>query len=528
MHTFFRSVTSLSFTFLFVFLTSLFVLPLIGAQAEAAPVRTHGGVNGSQGHYYLRTENGGNGDLTPGQQVTVDSYFFQCRQAGNAPCSTEHNSDAVLIQPIRHDTVTVPNLNQQTQTFYHSYTPPYGNCGRVQFDQGIVGIPGAIGGWVHNFGVNCPDGPTPTPTPTPTPGVCNGQLPINTQFRRSGNNNTPWIDGNTITNNGLTPGSRIDVNCFAKNGTALLANARMDITLPNGTSSRGLQMSELRNYYLGEVGVYHFRCYIAGQGGICTDTDTLRVQAGSTPTPTPTSTPSPTPTAPPNHVSQCEQLSVVSGNDSLVPAKVTLRTRGSDNRGNIQLYRFYFGDGRQTETTNAEVQHTYEISGTFTARVDIKDSIGNWKTSNSCETTIRVQSTPIESHKSGCSDIFININNNAQAPATASFKVTGYDNKGDIQGYKLDFGNGIVKEGSGQTFEQLYEQAGTYTVRAYIKDSRGNYQGNEESCKRTVYINTKPLTRQPETGTPTLFTVLGIVSGAGGVALSLAKKKLVA
>lgn len=527
MHTSSRSVGTIFTAFIAMFLSSLWLLPRVGAVAQAVPVRTHGGVNGSQGWYYLRSENGGNGNLNPGQQVTVDSYFFQCKQAGTAACSTEHNSDAIRIEPVRHDGITVPALNQQTQTFYHSYTPPYGNCGRVQFDNGIVGIPGAIGGWVYNFGTNCPD--NPQPTPTPTPGQCNGQLPINTQFRKSGDNNRPWTDGNNLTASGLKPGDQIDVNCFAKNGGALLQNSRMDITLPNGSTSRGLQVSELRNYYLGEVGNYSFRCYIADQSGICTDTDSFTVKVGSTPTPTPTPTPTlnPTPT-PSNHVSQCEELVVVSGNDSLVPAKVTLRARGSDNKGSIQRYRFYFGDGKQEETATAEVQHTYEVSGTFVARADIKDSQGNWKTSNSCEKQVYVKSAPIESHKSGCSDIFISINNNAQAPATASFKVTGYDNKGSIQGYKLDFGNGIVKEGTGQTFEQLYDRAGTYTVRAYVKDSEGNYQTNDDSCKRTVYINTQPLTRQPETGTPTVFTILGVVSGVGGVALSLAKKKLIA
>lgn len=255
----------------------------------------------------------------------------------------------------------------------------------------------------------------------------------------------------------------------------------------------------------------------------------LRSQPTPTPTPQPTPSPTPSPTPDPSplapHQSRCEDLDVVSGNNATVPAKVTLRARGSDNRGDVQRYKFYFGDGKQQETSNPEVQHTYESSGNFLARVDIKDSQGNWRTSLSCETRVRVEASPIESHKSGCSDIRITASNNGQAPSEVELRVSGYDNKGEIQEYRIET-DGTRLESSNDTFTHTYTEAGTYTVRAYVRDSQGNWVGGEDECRRTVYVNTEPLTHQPATGTPTLFSVLGLTSGLGGVGLHFLKRKL--
>ena len=215
---------------------------------------------------------------------------------------------------------------------------------------------------------------------------------------------------------------------------------------------------------------------------------------------------------------------MVGGNNSTVPAKVTLRANGEDNKGSINRYKYYFGDGTQVETDRAEVQHSYESSGEFVARVDIRDSQGNWKTSASCEQTITVKSSSLESHKADCSDVYLSTNS-VRAPSTISFKVTGFDNKGSITGYKIDFGNGIIKESDGQTFEQRYEKAGTYQVKAYIKDSAGNWQGGDESCAKPLYLETKPLTKQPETGTPTILSSLAISSGAIGAAVEVLRRR---
>lgn len=251
-----------------------------------------------------------------------------------------------------------------------------------------------------------------------------------------------------------------------------------------------------------------------------TQTPTPTVTAGPSATPTPTPTP-----IRPIHQSSCDDLAAISGNNALVPATITYRVKASDNQGSIQKYRFYFGDGSQSESSKSEVSHRYETSGTFTARVDIKDSAGNWKTSSACETRVTVQASPVESHKSDCSDLFISADNSAYAPSTVSFTITGYDNKGSLQAYRIDFGDGNLHEADSNLFKKSYPTAGTYTVRAYIKDSHGNWKGGEGSCKRTLYIKTQPLTQQPATGTETLTTISSLMAGVIGFSLKYLIRK---
>jgi hypothetical protein len=139
---------------------------------------------------------------------------------------------------------------------------------------------------------------------------------------------------------------------------------------------------------------------------------------------------------------------------------------------------------------------------------------------------VSVNSSSVESYKNACSDLFVTADNGAKAPSLVKFSITGYDNKGSIQGYKLDFGNGVIKESDGRTFEQRYDRSGTYPVKAYIKNSQGNWVGGTDSCSRTVTIgSTKPLTRQPSTGTPTALPLLGLGSGAAGVILEVARRR---
>lgn len=235
------------------------------------------------------------------------------------------------------------------------------------------------------------------------------------------------------------------------------------------------------------------------------------------PSPKPSYSPHPSPMP----AVRCENLIVASGNNSNIPATVVLRSSISGDENQVKKYRYYFGDGTQEETTNVEISHKYEVSGNFIARVDVMDANGRWINSPACETPVTVKASSLESHKSSCSDLYVTVNNSGVAPATVSFSVSGYDNKDGIKKYKLDFGNGVVKESDGRTFEQSYEIAGNYTVKAYVLDSENNWKGGEESCKKTFTItnaNQPPLKGQPETGAPTVFLLTSLAGlGLGGV-----------
>lgn len=324
---------------------------------------------------------------------------------------------------------------------------------------------------------------------------CQNWLPVNTQFRKSGTSS--WISGGDLSSLKLQVNDTIDANCFAKSGTALLKDARIEVRKPDGTTER-INSPELRNYTITQNGAYSVSCRSTSMSS-CNDTDSFTITN--------------------NQTSSCNSLSVTSGQDSIVPSTVKFRASGSDNKGAISRYRYFFGDGQQMESDQAEVEHRYEVSGNFVAKVEVKDTTGNWKSSTACETSVRVQPSTIESHRSGCSDLFIQEGNDTQAPSTAKFRVTGYDNKGSLQQFRVDFGNGVVKESAGEYFEQRYEQPGTYTIKGYIKDSQGNWKGGDSTCQRTLYIKTKPLTTQPETGTPTNLTILAVTSGFIGTVM---------
>lgn len=245
------------------------------------------------------------------------------------------------------------------------------------------------------------------------------------------------------------------------------------------------------------------------------------------PTKTPTSSPSKTPTPTPTVIIEpttCDSLTIVRGNNAFAPETVTLSARASDPHGAIQRYRFFFGDSKQEESTNNEISHRYESGGSFSARVEALDSRGAWITSNTCQTTVTLKSLPIEGHKAECAGIFIREGNYTQAPTRATFEVIGFDNKGSIQQYKVDFGQGLVRESGSNSFQQVYDTPGTYTIRGYIKDSQGNWTGNTDICTKQLYINTKPLTTQPSTGTPTSVTIFAIGSGVLGLLLFLTRK----
>jgi len=380
--------------------------------------------------------------------------------------------------------------------------------------------------WYSGVNQTAPATTQPFPTYQPTPAsttapyaICGDQQPVLIQFQKP--NAGKWVGGNEFTSQNVYTNNQINVNCFSKNGTSLLTNGYIDVTDPSGQTYRASNTSELRNFQTNKVGNYTFTCRSTSLNN-CNSQDAFRVQSVPLPTYTPTPVPTPTPT----QVSSCNSLQVTSGNNSLVPATVTLHATGSDNKGNIQGYRFYFGDGQQTETTNSDVQHQYTTSGSFIAHADVKDSQGNWKTSQACVTTVTVQSAPIESFRSGCSDIYIHADNNSRAPSKVTFEVTGYDNKGSLQNYRLDFGNGIVKDSTGRDFEQVYNTVGTYNVKAYVQDSKGNWVGGVNNCNRTVVIgSTKPLTAQPSTGTPTALPVAGAISGVLGLSVQAFKKR---
>jgi len=89
--------------------------------------------------------------------------------------------------------------------------------------------------------------------------------------------------------------------------------------------------------------------------------------------PVPAGTPAPTVTPPVVPLS-CQALTA-SPRQGEVPLKVTFTARASDT-SRVHGYRFAFGDGVVSETSQAAATHTYSTAGTYTATVRIKDEKG--------------------------------------------------------------------------------------------------------------------------------------------------------
>lgn len=198
----------------------------------------------------------------------------------------------------------------------------------------------------------------------------------------------------------------------------------------------------------------------------------------------------------------CDNLTVVSGNNTFVPAKVTFDVRATETAGD---FGFYFGDSTNTDSQTPEVSHTYSASGTYTVLAFVNNS--------SCRAIFSLLESPFESQKSGCSNVFVTGGNNAPAGSDVQFLVTGYDNKSGIKSYRMDFGNGQIKTNNVGNFDLTFPNPGTYTINGYITDSKGVEKGGSGSCQVPLYITGAPIAVQPDTGTPTWITVAGIISG---------------
>lgn len=105
--------------------------------------------------------------------------------------------------------------------------------------------------------------------------------PVNVQFRKWTGNDTPWISGGELT---LKTGEFVDVNCFARNGSALLQNAQFVVTLTNNAQTETLNIptdgnGQIRKMAISKAGQYRFVC--RNSNNSCSDTDQFTV-SGST------------------------------------------------------------------------------------------------------------------------------------------------------------------------------------------------------------------------------------------------------
>lgn len=205
----------------------------------------------------------------------------------------------------------------------------------------------------------------------------------------------------------------------------------------------------------------------------------------------------------------CRELVVEEGEGDRVPAEVKFKAEIDGDERLVEGYRFHFGDGMVEDGEN-QIVHEYSAAGEYEAYVELKLADKEMVTSDGCRKTVKVKGIPLVMHRSSCEELVIVSGNNEPAGSEAVFELRGADNKGKLQNYRLDFGDGEVVEQEESTFVHVYGEAGTYEVKGEVKDSEGEWVG-DSSCRVTVEVETAMMKVQPETGAPSYLSLMAVV-----------------
>lgn len=228
-----------------------------------------------------------------------------------------------------------------------------------------------------------------------------------------------------------------------------------------------------------------------------------------------TASPSAQPTASASVVS-CGSLVIKDGNKGVVPTTVEFGVEIEGDESGVVSYRYHFGDG-VVEDGEKEMSHRYTQAGEYEVYVELETGEGGFVTSDGCKQMVTVRAVPLLAHRSACTALAIVDGDNIQVPAVVKMLVEGSDNKGKIQGYKVDFGDGESSEQEDSNeFGHTYAKAGTYELKAEIKDSEGNWVSDKD-CDEELSVKTTVMEEQPETGVPTILTVMALAAVAGGI-----------
>jgi len=138
---------------------------------------------------------------------------------------------------------------------------------------------------------------------------------------------------------------------------------------------------------------------------------------------------------------------------------------------NIISYKWNFGDGNITTTTNPAIPHIYNTSGIYTIKLNITDALGNW---NATSQVVQVDPYPPQASFTYYVEGSVTpdkpyVNGTVTFDASASTP-----NGGAITNYTWNFGDGTpkVNETDPITYH-AYTAAGNYTATLNITDSEG-------------------------------------------------------
>jgi PKD repeat protein len=171
----------------------------------------------------------------------------------------------------------------------------------------------------------------------------------------------------------------------------------------------------------------------------------------------------------------------------------------ADVTGGIEPYAisWNFGDDGSSEENDDDVEHTFDVAGTYNVDVSITDSSGR-TASDSMRVTVEPPPplTAVEIISSGTEGI---------APATFEFEANVTGGTGPYT-YSWNFGDGSVEVDDDETISHTFDLGGTYNVDLTVTDSTG--RTSSDSILITVV----------ERPRPSLTAVEIISSGTEGIA----------
>ena len=181
-----------------------------------------------------------------------------------------------------------------------------------------------------------------------------------------------------------------------------------------------------------------------------------------------------------------------------VPFAATFSASGSrDTDGTIERYDWDFGDS--TVARGFEVEHTYDVAGTYQVTLTATDDDGA-KTTRSVNVTAEASTPPTSGGNQAPIVVIADGNRSGQAPFTATLSASGSrDTDGSIQRYDWDFGDGNTARGF--EVDHTYREPGNYTARLTATDD----DGATSSVQTTIRaIAAEP---QPEQNVPPIVVI---------------------
>ncbi len=179
-------------------------------------------------------------------------------------------------------------------------------------------------------------------------------------------------------------------------------------------------------------------------------------------------------------------------------------------QGALVKYTLDFGDGQVQDPPAfdpAPVTHTYQLPGTYTATLTVRDRWG------------REASSSLEIHVSQPVLRAVLEANPQMGPAPLQVSFDLSRSVGEISAYELDFGDGEGVRGSDITHSVVhtYVDPGTYTARFTVHDSHGN----EDTATLTIRVDYPQLEAlldaSPQTGSAPLRVTFDLSHSVGPI-----------